>query len=113
MKRKPLARSRMRRRVQHDPLWDKAKRTVLLRAKGWCEACRRRAVLDVHHVTKRSQGGEHDPDQNLIALCRTCHDRTDWAFSAGRLVIEPLGEGKFHCEVVFARDKWEAREARG
>jgi 5-methylcytosine-specific restriction endonuclease McrA len=36
-----------------------------------------RRRLDVDHVVKRSQGGsDFDLDQ-LVALCRWCHDQTD------------------------------------
>jgi len=37
-----------------------------------CEVCGRIAV-DIHHIKYRSQGGSDDVD-NLIALCRKCHD---------------------------------------
>ena len=38
-----------------------------------CEVCHAEAV-DIHHVIFRSQGGTNDID-NLIALCRSCHDK--------------------------------------
>ena len=37
-----------------------------------CEECGRQAV-DIHHKIFRSQGGTDEAD-NLIALCRDCHD---------------------------------------
>lgn len=37
-----------------------------------CEVCGKVAV-DIHHVLFKSQGGTDDID-NLIALCRGCHD---------------------------------------
>src|SRR5207245_10508811 len=59
---------------------------------GWrCQACGLRTRLDVHHVVKRAQGGSDlDPD-NLVALCRACHDQTQAAFSKGRLVVRARG----------------------
>jgi len=46
--------------------------------------------LDVHHVVKRSQGGsDFDLDQ-LVALCRWCHDQTDAPYQRGRLVVTAL-----------------------
>lgn len=43
-----------------------------------CEACGK-ASQDVHHITPRSKFGrlrkvERDAIENLIALCRSCHE---------------------------------------
>jgi 5-methylcytosine-specific restriction endonuclease McrA len=38
-----------------------------------CENCGKAAV-DIHHLIYRSHGGS-DTIQNLMALCRDCHDR--------------------------------------
>ena len=38
-----------------------------------CEVCSCQAV-DIHHITYKSQGGS-DEIENLIALCRDCHNR--------------------------------------
>jgi 5-methylcytosine-specific restriction endonuclease McrA len=37
-----------------------------------CEKCHGKAV-DIHHIKFKSQGGKDEID-NLIALCRGCHD---------------------------------------
>ena len=108
LRRKPLARVPFRRKTTRDLLWEKACRVVLRRAKGRCEVCGRPAPLDVHHIVKRSQGGSHDPDWNLIALCRPCHDRTDAPYSKGRLIITPVGMGFYRHEVFYAVDKYDA-----
>ena len=53
-----------------------------------------------HDVVKRSQGGsDFDLDQ-LVALCRWCHDQTDAPYERGRLVVTSLGAGQFTFEVV-------------
>ena len=80
--------------------WASIREQVLARA-GWrCQACRVRRRLDVHHVVKRSQGGsDFDLDQ-LVALCRWCHDQTDAPYERGRLVVTALGAGQFTFEVV-------------
>ena len=38
-----------------------------------CEVCGA-VASDVHHIVYKSQGGK-DEIENLIGLCRTCHDR--------------------------------------
>jgi len=38
-----------------------------------CEVCVCRAV-DLHHIVYKSQGGSDSID-NIIALCRICHDK--------------------------------------
>ena len=80
--------------------WKAIRQQVLARA-GWrCQACGVRRRLDVHHVVKRSHGGsDFDLDQ-LVALCRWCHDQTDAPYERGRLVVTALGAGQFTFEVV-------------
>lgn len=46
-----------------------------------CQVCEAVAV-DIHHIRYRSHGGE-DEINNLIALCRNCHDK------AHRKLISP------------------------
>src|SRR6266436_3322292 len=76
-------------------------RTIVLSRAGWrCQACGVRRRLDVHHVVKRSQGGsDFDLDQ-LVALCRWCHDQTDAPYERGRLVVTAMGHGQFRFDVV-------------
>lgn len=38
-----------------------------------CKACLQQIAVDIHHITFRSNGGS-DGVENLIALCRDCHD---------------------------------------
>lgn len=40
-----------------------------------CEVCGAKAV-DIHHIVRRGMGGSKTKDeiQNLMALCRKCHD---------------------------------------
>jgi 5-methylcytosine-specific restriction endonuclease McrA len=87
--------------------WKAIRQQVLSRA-GWrCQACGVRRRLDVHHVVKRSRGGsDFDLDQ-LVALCRWCHDQTDAPYERGRLVVTAVGAGRFAFEVVHRESKWE------
>jgi len=63
------------------------------------------ARLDVHHVLKRAQGGsDFDLDQ-LAALCRMCHERTDAPYARGRLVVTPRGTGRFLFVLVRGIEK--------
>mgnify|MGYP001566899228 CR=1 FL=1 len=83
---------------------------VFYRAEGHCEVTLEgvrcpRWCRDYHHVQKRSQGGP-DTGDNVLAICRDHHDRTDWPYKRGRLVIRPLGEGRFECAIVTAPDKF-------
>src|SRR5262247_1606281 len=80
--------------------WKLISQRVLTRA-GWrCQACGIRRRLDVHHVVKRAQGGsDFDLDQ-LVALCRWCHDQTDAPYELGRLVVSALGDGQSRFELV-------------
>ena len=41
-----------------------------------CEVCGNKAV-DIHHIDNRGMGGSENKDtiQNLMAVCRMCHER--------------------------------------
>jgi hypothetical protein len=52
------------------------KQFVLCRDNHTCQKCfgkKRDPLLHVHHIIFRSDGGTNSPD-NLITLCKTCHD---------------------------------------
>ena len=85
------------------------RRMVFRRTLWRCQACVRGGALEVHHVVKRAQGGsDFDLDQ-LVALCLPCHAQTDAPHARGRLVITPLGDGRFTCKVTRGTDKWAVR----
>ena len=116
-RRRPLSRSQFRRRSPDATRatgrpaasrleWEAIQSQVRSRA-GWrCQACGRRGRLDVHHVIKRSRGGSDFDLDRLVALCRACHDQTDAPLAAGRLVVTPLGQGRFTFEVVRGPAKY-------
>jgi 5-methylcytosine-specific restriction endonuclease McrA len=80
--------------------WVTIRAEVLSRA-GWrCQACGVRRRLDVHHIVKRSQGGTDFDQDQLVALCRWCHDQTDAPYERGRLVVSALGDGHFRFDVI-------------
>lgn len=47
------------------------------RSQCHCELCGRRKAVQPHHLWSRGMGGSSrlDIPENLIALCRDCHDR--------------------------------------
>lgn len=59
----------------------------LLGERPWCEACPiyarkdekisyvRRKSQDIHELKRRSQGGSILDEENLMAVCRRCHER--------------------------------------
>jgi 5-methylcytosine-specific restriction endonuclease McrA len=91
--------------------WREIRIQILARARWRCQACGLPTHrLEVHHIRKRAQGGSDFDRDRLIALCRDCHARTDAPFKEGRLVITPLGGGRFHCEVRQGDNKWSVRQ---
>jgi 5-methylcytosine-specific restriction endonuclease McrA len=59
----------------------------LLQERPWCEACpvfashdevavyQRNPGRDVHEIVRRSQGGSILDEENLMVVCRPCHQR--------------------------------------
>lgn len=59
----------------------------LLSERPYCEACPafakhdgkvsyvRRGSVDIHELVRRSQGGSIIDEENLLAVCRECHNR--------------------------------------
>src|SRR3989442_2617452 len=93
----PRARGR---RAASWPEWIDIREQVLARASWRCQACGVRRRLDVHHVVKRSQGGSDFDLNQLVALCRWCHEQTDAPYERGRLVVTALAAGQFRFDVV-------------
>lgn len=114
MKRSPLKRRKRlnpvsrKTRTERWPRLRALRAHVLNRAQGKCEACERplpEQLLEIHHVKKRSQGGQDIP-QNAIALCAGstgCHARTDFPYKLGRLCITPYGAEQFYCAVYWTK----------
>ena len=60
--------------------WEQVKARILARANGKCERCKKRRILTVHHKLPFrlfSNYKEANTFDNLQALCRECHTRTD------------------------------------
>ena len=99
-----MKRTRMRRKSP-TPIPAKIRFQVLARDGYRCRWCRSAGPLELHHVRKRSQGRDDKPE-NLLTLCRFCHERTDRPYRKGRLVVTPLPGGNFSLEVVTKLDKF-------
>lgn len=56
--------------------WDKARKRILERDCGLCQACAKQGVArlarDVDHIVSKAEGGT-DLDSNLQCLCAECH----------------------------------------
>ncbi len=76
LKRKSWIRRRSESRVKRDRLWAELRCNLLKESDGHCARCdiyRGKRGLDLHHITPRSRGGR-DEEDNLVPLCRECHD---------------------------------------
>lgn len=54
------------------PAWAARRASVLRRAGGTCEVCRKAPATQAHHLTYDHVGNER-PDE-LVAICRPCHE---------------------------------------
>jgi len=54
------------------PIPEETRRDIWERCGGKCEYCGKKAI-DPHHIIYRSHGGDNKKE-NIVALCRTCHD---------------------------------------
>ena len=97
-------RSPMKRKAP-TPIPAKIRFQVLARDRYRCRWCAATGPLELHHVRKRSQGRDDKPE-NLLTLCRFCHERTDRPYRKGRLVVTPLPSGDFHLEIVTKANKF-------
>lgn len=62
----------MRRHRYVDPIPPSVRAEVTQRSGGICERCRHERATQLHHKTKRSQGGQHTA-ANLVHLGSDCH----------------------------------------
>lgn len=57
------------------PYWKAVAQKVRARAKWRCQICDEKTSLDVHHRNYACHGQEHLYLNELIAICRPCHER--------------------------------------
>jgi len=56
--------------------WKSVETKIKKRDGYTCRSCGLRVNLTVHHILPRDEGGTEIPD-NLITLCRVCHDEIE------------------------------------
>ena len=98
----PLAVGRLSATVE---AWREIRAQVVARAQWAYRACQVRTRLEVHHVVNRAQGGSDFDLDRLVALCPACHAQTDTPYARDRLVITPLGAGRFTVELTRGAHK--------
>ena len=70
--------------------WKKRVAEVMERDGHKCRMCgTSRGLADVHHIIKRSQGGTDEMD-NLILLCRNCHNKQHGQVQLRSIPMEAL-----------------------
>ena len=62
-------------KYMRSPEWEEKRQAVLARAKGKCERCGERGLLQVHHLHYVTF--KREPLTDLEALCEDCHDDAD------------------------------------
>lgn len=81
-------------------------RRLLERAGYRCECCRRSdRGLEREHALPRARGGADSYD-NCWITCTPCHRWKEAPFARGRLVVVPLGGGRFRWEEWGGPTKW-------
>ena len=79
--------------------FENTKSYILFRDNYTCQHCKGKSKdskLHVHHIIFRSQGGSNIPD-NLICLCKTCHDK----LHNGEIKLNSKGSKKVHKDSTF------------
>ena len=79
---------------QRGPCYDFENVKMMVRARDnyTCQHCKGKKKdnrINVHHIVFRSKGGSDEPE-NLITLCKTCHD----ALHAGKIKLKLNGKSK-------------------
>ena len=78
---------------------------VLYRDNHTCQICKGKSgdtVLKVHHILPRSKGGTDRPE-NLITLCRCCHEKLHKGEI--RAILKPKNKG-FKAETFISTIRW-------
>lgn len=55
--------------------WNTIRKYMLDQAKYKCQLCNSNGTLHVHHKTYEHHGDEHNHLEDLIVLCKQCHEK--------------------------------------
>jgi len=66
------------RKVDHKRMDSDLRLLIMERDWNKCVVCEGRKTLEIHHIVPRSEGGG-DNSENLITLCKKCHDEVELA----------------------------------
>jgi 5-methylcytosine-specific restriction protein A len=76
--------------------WDKLRRHIMQRDKHLCQPCKRASMItpaqQVDHIIPKAKGGTDDED-NLQAICKTCHEGKTIQDSGGRPKVQIGADG--------------------
>ena len=56
-------------------VWRKVRKQYLDMVGHWCEGCGGAKAVNVHHLHQTADGGQMYDFDNLMAVCRECHDQ--------------------------------------
>lgn len=76
------------------PGWRKIREAYMRSVGGRCEGCETEPAINVHHLHPIASGGELLDFDNLMAVCKSCHDN----------MHEQLRSGAFDCSLAQVRD---------
>lgn len=76
---------------------------VIERCDGVCEDCKSELGVDPHHV-RYCKWGEYDPPENLVYLCRKCHEERHRCELCKRVALKAkhIKQGVKVCEACNA-----------
>lgn len=55
--------------------WKEVKKVILIRDGKKCTQCGCKKLLNIHHLTYANHMKEHEHPEDLITLCRVCHQK--------------------------------------
>ena len=83
--------------------WEKTRKRMLRKHGYRCQLCAaKNVVLDVHHNNYENIG--HELDEDLVVLCRTCHDKyhQEGAADSGQIAYDTIRSASEHRAFLLA-----------